>query len=388
MTHVLILYPEMIPSVRLCGLDQFGELEKRGDIELKWNSIKNLTSDLTAWPDVVVFIRSDSWIDTWLAKKWRKTGRYLIYVLDDDLLSVPSGLSSSVYYGTGQVRNNIRNIMGHCHCLISPSRMLLEKYGKNFEKTMLLEEPAQLINCKKNESGNGAVRIGFAGSVDRSNDLDKLLDKAVGMLLEKYEQRIHIAFFGAKPAFIEKYGLEHIPYINSYDDYQKKMRELNWDIGLAPMPDTAFHSCKHYNKYIEYASCGIAGVYSDLYPYKYIIRDGENGLLCENTPESWVYAVSKLVEDKTLREKISEACIYSARTNLSVEHIAQEMKVNLGQILQMQTSRKALADLKIIQKRYLLDRIVIAVRVHRFRFPLVCIKKLSEKLTGKDSPVK
>ena len=45
-------------------------------------------------------------------------------------------------------------------------------------------------------------------------------------------------------------------YLEDYEDYRSAMGTLGWDIALAPLPDTPFHRCKHYNKYIEYASYG------------------------------------------------------------------------------------------------------------------------------------
>ena len=102
------------------------------------------------------------------------------------------------------------------------------------------------------------------------------------------------------------------------------MKELNWDIGLAPMPETAFHACKYYNKLVEYAGYGIVGIYSNVLPYTEAAEDRVNGLVCENRKEDWVLALSELIEDSALRKKLSANCLHQAQTIFSVRFAAED----------------------------------------------------------------
>ena len=117
-------------------------------------------------------------------------------------------------------------------------------------------------------------------------------------------------------------NLKHIPYQDGYDAYTASMAKANWDIGLAPMPKTDFHRCKYFNKYVEYASFGIVGIYSNLEPYTYGIKDRVNGLLVNNTTDDWYNAISELIENEKLRKEISLNCLKEANEIYPLDKLA------------------------------------------------------------------
>ena len=311
--HVLLLTREMIPSAVLCGQVPLSELASLRRIEYRSAAPGELREDDLAWADTLVFLRSDSRWEASLAEMAAASGRDTIYVLDDDLLSVPRELSSGEFYARESTRRNIRNTMKRCSCFLTPSEELLKKYGGDFESAALIEEPA-LLPEKIGEKTGTEVVIGFAGSIDRAGDVDLILQDALGEILRDCGDKIRLEFFGARPALADRPGVRHIPYTQDYGDYRRIMASLRWDIGLAPMPDTSFHRCKHYNKYIEYAAYGVPGIFSDVIPYRRAVRCGENGLLVPNTREAWVNALRKLIEDEPLRFRLASAALEEART--------------------------------------------------------------------------
>ena len=308
MKHVLLLCREMIPSAVLCGGVPLKELAGQGRIEYRRSAPEKLSGADLAWADAVVFLRPDSRWEASLAELASASGRETILVLDDDLLAVPRELSSGEFYGRESTRRNIRKAMKHC-----PSEELLEKYGGSFDHADLIEEPALLPEESSVKNG-GPVVIGFAGSIDRAGDVDLLLRDALKEILRTYGDAVRLEFFGARPALADLPGVRHIPYTEDYDRYRRTMASLCWDIGLAPMPDTPFHRCKHYNKYIEYAAYGIPGIFSDVIPYRRAVRSGENGLLVPNTREAWISALRKLIENEPLRRRLAAAALEEART--------------------------------------------------------------------------
>lgn len=381
MTHVLLLCPNMIPSIILCGHSQLECLSMNGTIEYKWCRSGKVTDKLASWADTVFFVRSDSWLDVRLAEKLKDTGKYLIYVLDDDLLNVPDYIDSAKYYNRPEMQKNIRDVMAFCDCLLSPSKKLLEKYGESFSLTARIEEPS-LVQRDTDKEYAFPLKIGFAGSIDRSRDIDELLTNAVGKLLQNYGDKISVEFFGARPEMVDKFGLKHIPYCDSYEDYLNTMRTLDWDIGLAPMPKTDFHSCKHYNKFIEYIGHGIAGVYSDVVPYNQVIRDGENGLICGNTEEEWYAALSRLIEDESLRKKISDNCLTEARESFTVGKTALELQKTLGNALDYKSGQGTIQGTSFLRFFFSCQRIEAGIKKYGLKTPVVVIKKLKAKLIG------
>ena len=321
MKHVLLVTLEMIPSAILCGDAPLRYLAERGRIEYRCRDPRRLTGEDLRWSDAVIFVRGDEHLSRQAAATARGAGRYTAYVMDDDLLNIPEGLESSRQYRRQETQSMIRDIMGECRCLLSPSRILLEKYGGDFERAERIEEPAMALptwTARRSDT----VKIGFAGSVDRAGDVDKIVSGALGRILREYRGRVTAEFFGARPEIVDEFALRHIPYQDSYEDYRRTMAGLHWDLALAPMPETEFHRCKHYNKFIEYAACGIPGIYSDAEPYRWAVRNGENGLLCPNTEEGWYAAIRRLVEDEELRRALGAEALREAEGPYSLESVA------------------------------------------------------------------
>lgn len=364
---VLLVYEALIPSVRLCGYLQLSYLKAANAIDFCAKKFSDIKKNDILKTDIVVFVRNDSLQDVWLAKKCRKAGKYLIYVLDDDLLNVPDYISSAQHYGSRRIRRQMLQIMSMCDCLASPSEKLLRKYGYLFPHFFQIIEPAEVqMKGKKKSAMDGRIRIGFAGSTDRGNDLDQILGGAIATIMQKYHERVSVEMFGPETILARHLGLTSYPYLNSYEEYQQQMRKLSWDIGLAPMPHSDFHRCKYYNKLIEYASFGIAGVYSDELPYAGSVEDGITGVLCENTQDAWVAAISHLIEDEILRKSIQENCLQMVREEYSVEKAAEEWLEQIhsctGEANQAKELRFFAIEKNVVRWRNFYDRICRAVQ--------------------------
>ncbi|MBE6553576.1 MAG: glycosyltransferase family 4 protein [Ruminococcaceae bacterium] len=371
MTHVLLISHELIPSVRLCGYEQYTRMQEQGLIEFRFSPAKELTPALAGWADVIQFVRSDSAAELACARAWRRAGKYLIYALDDDLFEIPSGFGSSEYYHRENVRSNMREIMRLCHCFLSPSAHLREKYGKDFERVCAIEEPALYIDPPSpTRQPNDKIRIGFAGSVDRAGDIDGLLHHAIALIGARYKDRVTVEFFGAKPYFADANQFRHIPYSDSYEDYQKTMRELNWDIGLAPMPETEFHRGKHYNKFIEYAACGIVGVYSDVPPYHGVVEHEVTGLMTDNYPGHLFEALERLILDPALLATMRRNVTALATGRFSLPAVTDALRAELGDTLALKTDHTPLRFTKKLRRVDLTERIRAGIRQEGF-FPFV-----------------
>jgi len=106
-----------------------------------------------------------------------------------------------------------------------------------------------------------------------------------------------------------------------FHDWQMRQQGC---IGLAPLSDSLSNRCKTDNKYREYATSNIAGVYSNLAPYERV-KDLETGMVADNDPELWYLAVKKLLNDPGLRCRIIRNAGEDMRQNCSVVKIAGEM---------------------------------------------------------------
>ena len=321
--HILLTYQEMIPSVLLCGHAQLQWLAEHNRIEYKHTRVFSVTAELLAWSDVIITVRGALEIDLFLAKLAKRAGKKLVYILDDDLLNVPGHIVSAPFYNRRKTRKLICEIMRICDCFASPSLKLIEKYGERFKETAFIEEPA-LYSGELDKKAAGKISICFAGSLDRTKDLEALIDDVIRRLIIKYGDTITITFFGARPAIVDECGLRYLDYEKEYSEYMAMTSRQGFDIGLAPMIPTEFSSCKHYNKYIEYASYGIVGIYSNVLPYTRVVRNRDNGMLCENNVDSWYKAISALIDDPDLLDKMKHQCKKEAETIYSIETVAEQ----------------------------------------------------------------
>ena len=375
MSNVLLISNSLIPSVLLCGHFQLQYLSKQKKINYKFASSRRIKKKVIDWADIIVFVRSESSVEKIIAQELKGI-KHLVYVLDDDLLNLPDYVSSAKYYKIPRIHNNIISIMNSCDSFLTTSRVLLEKYGKGFKNAFLIDEPS--LQNKVNNKDNEKVKIGFAGSIDRAQDINVILEETIKEIINKYKDSIEVEFMGAKPTIVDEYKLNYIPYQDSYQKYIEKMSELNWDIGLAPMPISDFHSCKYINKYVEYASFGIAGIYSNCAPYIYGIRNGENGLLVDNNCKDWVEAISSLIDNKKLREKISDNAVKEAKTKYSLETLSYQY---LDCIMKDYDETKINKDSHILLDLELFSVLLVdEIKVQRFRFPFWCVKYISLKI--------
>ncbi len=321
--NILLISDKEIPSVILCGHSQLSLLKDEKKINYKFIHSLRITNREMNWGNIIIFVRSDSEYDVYLSKIAREAKKHLVYVLDDDLLNVPKYLHSAPHFNSTAVQNNIREIMKNCNTLLTPSTKLKEKYSVYFDNSFTIDEPSLQHNITK-ATADDVVRVGFAGSIDRAQDINDIIGNALLKVIDHYGDKVSVEFMGAKPDIVEKKQLKHYPYQNSYEEYINVMGKLNWDIGLAPMPISEFHSCKYINKYVEYSSFGIAGIYTKTEPYVYGIENEVNGLLVDNNTDDWYEAICRLIDDISLRKTIVDNAYNEQQTKYNLHVLAED----------------------------------------------------------------
>ncbi len=314
--NVLAICAGYIPSVILCGDIQLNKLASESKLNYRFKLNHAVTADDLVWLDILYIIRGDSSYCVSLAKWCKKHKKNVIYVLDDNLLEIPSNLSASEFYMKNSTQKAIKSLIELSNGFVSPSINLIDKYATSNHKVLQIIEPAVNILLKKEI--NKKIKIGFAGSIDHGNDIDNMLYDVFKELKKKYSDKIEIELFGPTSEKCERLGIKMIPFLNSYEEYQEQMKKCNWDIGLAPLQDLYFNSFKHYNKLVEYETYGIVGVYSNVYPFKFAVENMVNGLSVDNNTESWVDAISSLIENEELRKTIQTTCLNEAENKYSL----------------------------------------------------------------------
>ncbi|KKO54766.1 glycosyltransferase [Paenibacillus sp. DMB20] len=326
-----------IPSARIGIVEPMLELQKEGKIDFSFYLAAELTREILADADIIISIRSADSYELNIVNECKKAGKLIIYYLDDDLLNIPLNAASSEYFNSELVKNNIVSIIGQCDYLLTNNVRIKEKYQKYVQKgAYIIKAPALLLKSIKPKETSGiskpVIKIGFSGGTDHKANLETLLKYPLYQLKSKYGDKIEFEFMGAKPDFGGDFEYRYIPYQSEYDNYISQMSKIDWDIGVAPLPDSDFHACKYYNKFLEYGAINAAGIYSDVDPYKQIIRNEINGLLVENTEDSWIAGLSTLIENEELRLKVSSSARIQLEKEFTTQCIAKDIETKLGEL--------------------------------------------------------
>src|SRR5438045_2951691 len=153
----------------------------------------------------------------------------------------------------------------------------------------------------------GTVRLGyFSGTRTHSLDFGAIASAIANVLVKRPAVRLEVVG-----------PLELPPALGPFSERIHRRPVVPWrdlpallsgvDVNLAPLElDERFCHAKSELKWFEAAVAGVATIASPTEPFRYAIRDGENGMLAE-TPEQWDSRLLALVEHGALRAPASGA---------------------------------------------------------------------------------
>lgn len=260
--------------------------------------------------------------------KWMVSrGLPYLYYIDDNFWALKGAGPLAAYYQSKEVRETLEFAVTNAAAVIVNSMRLGSFLKTEFDaKVYVLNAPfdfSLLGTPSAEKKPAGAVRIGFAGSVSRDDDFIVLLP-AIERILSRYPQ-VEFYFFGYCPRpLIGRERVTYVTHVDSYEQFIKIKQSAQLDIGLAPIAALESNYYKTNNKYREYGAIGVAGIYTDSPPYKDCIQDGTTGLLVPHHEDAWFKAMSRLIEDASLRKAIAEAALSDVQSHYAQEVVAKQ----------------------------------------------------------------
>lgn len=245
-------------------------------------------------------------------------GKPMIFELDDLITDIPA--DNSTHDWAQQCQPHIEELLKKCVAITVSTEELGIKLSCYNEHVYVLPNLIDLTLWRKQAPRScGPVVIGYAGTMTHASDI-ALLEPVLERLSAKYGNNVAFTFMGCATERLSKLaGFQFIPFELSFEAYAKKLQDTPFDIMLAPLEDNVFNRCKSNIKWLEYSSCGIAGVYADLPPYNTSVKQGETGLLVGNDAEQWFQAICLLIEQPALRRKIAEQSRNEVLTNYTLD---------------------------------------------------------------------
>lgn len=261
----------------------------------------------------------------------QKYGKKVWIDIDDNYLDVPeSNLLYDKFKSGKRDRAMLSTILSFADALTVSTEPLKERLHAHIKGIHGITKPIYVIPNFNDLKDWDFVRatpdpekivIGYTGSNSHQDDL-KMCLPAIANLMKKYPQ-LHLEMIGSVPkdriketfgyAGFDDSGLQRIkllPATATFKEYPQYLSEQKWDIGIAPLVDTAFTRSKSHIKWMEYSALKIPCVASRVYPYfmqlkgRKTIIDEKTGLLARNN--EWEAKLEKLIKNPELRQTLAE----------------------------------------------------------------------------------
>lgn len=332
MSNVLLLHENEQPTVMsiYAMLTQFfyqneGYVQKQFAIQV--------TEDDIDWADVIVCVRGNSPRVYSVLRYAKELGKTLIYFLDDDLKDLPKG--SFMY---PERKKWLIDSIRQCSIICSSNQLIVDEYLEFVEahRGAILHTAVRSNEIITTFPDTNVIKIVYAASESHTANFNRIIAPLLPELFKEYGRGLELHLIGLQPKIDLGEFNSQIHYIggmplNKYDEF---MRTHHYDIGLAPLVTTHFTERKYYNKYIEYSKVGICGIYSDVMPFKLVVKDGWNGYMSVNTPDAWLTTIKKTLEDKRSRERIVAAAQEHLKKEHSEKAIYSKLAVDIPELIE------------------------------------------------------
>jgi glycosyltransferase involved in cell wall biosynthesis len=271
---------------------------------------------------IPLFVRcGDPSLRLWIELLRRAHHPYLYYI-DDNFWEIQGDSPLARYYRHPDVRQSLEFVVSHANQVLTNSEVLasyLQRFSSRVRMLPAFFDFDLIEGCIREQTPE--LRIGFAGSPSRGDDLE-LIHPVIQPVLDRIPNAV-FEFCGAMPPDVQPTPrIRFFEHTSSYADFIRFQAGRNWAIGVAPLHDHPANRAKTDNKYREYGGCGIAGVYSDMPPYRGSVESGVTGLLVGPSSEAWLSAILQLALQPDQREQIARCAEKDVRRKYCVAAVA------------------------------------------------------------------
>jgi processive 1,2-diacylglycerol beta-glucosyltransferase len=256
----------------------------------------------------------------------------IIYDIDDWIFNFPE------YSGFNNVDNQtfLLEILSHVKCITVSNKYLYDKVSGTFPNSIIVPNGiwVEKYNAESNfiESNNcDDFKIVFANA-----DFLKI-NKAKFDFINAVQyfffrnKKASMVFYG--DLFPEIFSMPFINYVNrvGYGEFMKSIVNGRYMFSITPLggredpQSIEFNQCKNPFKYLNYGVAKIPGIYSRSSIYSEIIEDGENGILTDNSYESWLDKLELVSNDKNVRNRIVRNAYQDIKENHNIKICAAKI---------------------------------------------------------------
>lgn len=269
------------------------------------------------WGDVFVFERMGGAYTQHMIKTLKQHGKRVVFEIDDLLTELPDFLAHHRLSPEAQ-QSLLDSIAGAD--IVTTTTPRLAKRLTDINPNVICvpncisDPPAERAAHQEDTQPIATLIVASSDSV-----LVSFLIEPLKVILKKHGASVKLVVVGPIGRALEKGGLifEQVPVL-SYKDFVALLQTLTNPIGLIPLDDSVFSSCKSPIKFFDYAISSIPAICSNVPPYSDYVVNRDTGLLVNNQTEKWVEAIETLIGSLDLRIQLSAA----ARQYVMETHLA------------------------------------------------------------------
>ena len=224
---------------------------------------------------------------------------FKIYELDDYLPNLPV---KSVHRAQmpKDILKSMRRGLGYVDRFIVSTQALAEACSGLHDDIRIIENrlpPAWWKGLATARSRSGKPRVGWAGGIGHTGDLEMIADVVLALADE-----VDWVFMGMCPDKLRP-AVKEVHEGVDISVYPRALAALNLDLALAPLEENLFNECKSNLRLLEYGACGFAVVCSDVRSYQ-----GDLPVTrVKNRYRDWVDAIRMHVADLDATARAGEA---------------------------------------------------------------------------------
>lgn len=274
------------------------------------------------WADLIVMQREPSPAMLQTVRKAHALGISIVYDMDDLLHDLPEFLSA---FPNAHAPEMIRRCMADADLTTCSTARLQKEVAAFAGATALVPNcmySPDTVSVESAQSDGPCTFVLASSDTVRSDwlryPLRRLLRGCPGsslVIVGKVGQEWQRANFPAA----------YYPLL-SPEAFSALLRSLRNAVGIIPLDDSKFSSCKSAIKFYHYSLCGLVTVASNVPPYADEIAHGATGLLVENDPRAWLAALGSLAAAPDKRRLMLAKALRWCREHAGPERAAQAWK--------------------------------------------------------------
>jgi hypothetical protein len=290
---------------------------KANEGSVRFRLLGKQTADDLLWGDVFVFQRMGGAYTLHMIKVLKDHGKCVVFEIDDLLTELPDFLEH--HRGSPETEQSLRDAIAMAD-VVTTTTPILAKRLSTLNSTVIC-----VPNCIKDLPPERIAHtpdiLPRATLIVASSDtvLVDCLIVPLRHIQQQYGDKIKLVVVGPIDRALEAGGLnfDRTPIL-SYPDFLALLQTLINPIGLIPLDDSVFSSCKSAIKYFDYSAAQIPTICSRVLPYSDYVTHDLTGLLVEQYPDAWLAAIETLIRSPQERLRLST----NARQFVADTHLA------------------------------------------------------------------